>query len=119
MLTVKMTPDDGAEIKVEILARDILTWERAGKGRVLQHFLNNVNMVDLYWLTWTAARRLRLFTGDLRSFEETVEVEPETESEEDEGVDPTRPALSAVTSLPSPSQPASRPRRGPRKASAR
>lgn len=120
MIEVKITPDDGEPYRLDILSRDVLVWERTGKGRSFGTLMDDISMVAVYHLAWIAARRLGHFSGDLKVFEETCEVDMETDDEETAGEpDPTQPAQLAVASSRSPSRPASPRRSGPRRATAK
>ena len=118
MIDVTITPDGGGPIEVTIQSRDVLVWERTGKGRSFGTLMDDISMTAIYHLAWLAMRRLGHFAGDLKEFEATVEVSLE-EDQEDAEADPTPPALSVVSSSRSPSPPASRRRSGQAKVTAK
>jgi hypothetical protein len=89
VFTFKVVPDNGDPYEVTAGSRDVLTWEKSGKGRNVSKFRESMEMADLYRLAHIASRRLGLYAGDLREFEESVEIDL---SEEDQEPDPTRPA---------------------------
>lgn len=88
MFTFTVTPDNGEAFEVKAGSRDVLTWERTGKGKNLMTLRDGLAMGDLYRLAHIAARRQGLFNGDLKEFETTVELD----FEEDDEPDPTQPA---------------------------
>lgn len=89
MFNFKVTPDSGEPYEVIAGSRDVLTWEKTGKGRNLSVLRESLGMTDLYRLAHIASRRQGLFDGDLKTFEETVELDLD---DEDEEPDPTQPA---------------------------
>src|SRR5690606_19493834 len=119
MMTFEIIPDDGDPYRLEAGSRDVLMWEKAGKGRSFGQFGSgeSMRMEHLYGLAYYAARRQGLFTGSLAEWEQSVELRPVKDDEDDEEgtVDPTRPAPGDGSLSHSPSPPASRPRSGPRK----
>lgn len=87
MFTFKVKPDDADEFEVTAGTRDVLVWERTTKGASFGAVgQGDLKMVDLYKIAHIASRRLGLFTGDLKAFEETCEITFEEEGEPD----PTR-----------------------------
>ena len=107
MIDVTVTPDGGDAREVKILSRDVLVWERTGKGRSFGTLMEDISMIAMYHLAWIASRRLGYFVGDLAEFEATCEVGLETDEEGDAAPDPTRPAQLAGVSSLLPSRPAS------------
>jgi hypothetical protein len=94
MMDFTVTPDGGDPYEVKATSRDVLVWERTNRAKkVFSTLMEQLSMVDLYHLCWIACRRLGLFSGDLATFEQTCEVNPDTE-EEQEGPDPTQPVPS-------------------------
>ena len=89
-----VTPDNGEPFNVTATGRDVMAWERKGKDRSLHRLTRDMRMTDLYSLAHTAAQRQGLFSGDLRDFEESVELDVADEDEEAE--DPTRPGATAA-----------------------
>jgi hypothetical protein len=86
-------PDDGDPYSVTAESRDVLAWEKSGKGRVYSNLVRGtVHMADVYVLAHLASRREGLFTGTLSEFEKTATVELGSKDEEDEAADPTRTA---------------------------
>lgn len=117
--TFEVRPDDGEPYRVTAHSRDILTWEKAGKGRSLGELANNPSLGAFYGLAYFAARRQGLFTGTLAEFEQQVDLEPLDDEEDEEAPDPTRPGPLAEPSSTSPSSPASPPPSGQKKAGRR
>ena len=89
MFDFKVTPDNGEPFEVTATGRDVMAWERKGKDRSVARLTKDMRMTDLFALAHTAAVRQGLYTGDLRDFEESVEVDVADNDEEAE--DPTRP----------------------------
>jgi hypothetical protein len=80
---------DGAEpYRAEAKSRDVVAWERGGRGRSLGKLSESPQMGDLYSLAHVACRRLALFTGTLPEFEAQCDLT----FEESEPADPTRTA---------------------------
>lgn len=120
MLTVKLIPDHGEPVEIEAGTRDVYVWEKTNHGKTFAEFTRDVAVVDLYEIAWHAARRQGVFTGNLKDFVETYEIETEVEEKEDEDDDdkagPFGLVPSEETSSPSRSSPASRRRSGQKKA---
>lgn len=119
MMTFEVTPDDGDTYRLEAGSRDVLTWEKAGKGRSFGQLGSgeSMRMEHLYGLAYYAARRQGLFTGSLAEWEQSVELMPVKDDDDEEGtVDPTRPDPGDGNSSLSPSSPESLPRSGRTKA---
>lgn len=90
MFDFKVTPDSGAPFEVTAGSRDVLVWEKTGKGRNVSKFRNAMEMRDLYALAHIASRRQGLYSGELRDFEESVEIDI-VEDEDDDAEVPTPP----------------------------
>lgn len=122
MMTFDITPDNGQPYRLTAGSRDVLSWEKAGKGRSFRQLGQETTMAGLYGLAYFAARRQGHFGGSLAEWEESVELMPVRDDDEPddeeagEGVDPTQPAPTPDSSSPSPSPQASRPASGRRKA---
>lgn len=119
MMTFQITPDEGEPFRVVAGSRDVLAWEKAGKGRSFgQLSPETLHMMDLYGLSYFAARRQGLFVGTQQEWESSVDLMPIGDDKEDEGegVDPTQSTPTDGNSSPSPSPPASPRRSGQRKA---
>lgn len=117
MITLKVTPDTGEPYTVTATSRDVLMWEKTTQGnKSFFGLVKDPTMVDLYKVAHIASRRQGLFNGSLQEFENSCEVEGETEDEEP---DPTQSAHSADDSSSSQYEPVSAPPRGPRKANGR
>lgn len=89
--------ETGESFEVECTARDVLVWERTGRNKVFQELVRAQAMVDLYRIAHIAATRQGLYKDDLRTFEQTIDLEnldldDDPGDEDDEGVDPTRSA---------------------------
>src|SRR5690554_3921102 len=118
MMTFEIIPDDGDPYRLEAGSRDVLMWEKAGKGRSFGQFGSgeSMRMEHLYGLAYYAARRQGLFTGSLAEWEQSVELRPVKDDDEEGTVDPTRPDPGGGSLSPSPSSPESLPRSGRTKA---
>jgi len=94
MMNFQITPDNGEPYKLEAGSRDVLLWEKAGKGRAFSQLrTESMRMQDLYGLAYHAARRQGYFAGTLAEWEESVEIMPVKDDDEDEEgntVDPTQ-----------------------------
>ena len=88
MFDFTVTPDDGDPFEVTAGSRDTLVWERTTRGASLAQLSEGLKIADMYRIAHIASRRLGLFSGDLKSFEETCEIESRDTPE----VDPTQPA---------------------------
>jgi len=116
MITLTVTPDNGEPFEVTATARDLLSWERTTKGnKSFVDLINDPNLVDLYRVAHLACWRQGLFTGTQKEFEDSCEV---TGQAEDDDPDPTQSGASPEPSSDLPSEPASAPRSGRKKANA-
>lgn len=91
MIDFTIKPDNGEEFQVTAEARDVLVWERTTKYASVSKLSENTSMVDLYKLAHIASRRLGMFTGSLKDFEETCDLDFEHTTDDDEP-DPTQTA---------------------------
>ena len=81
------------QVKVTATSRDVLMWEKTTKGASFAKLESNLQIADLYALAWRAATRKGLFTGDLPTFQTTVDLEfKDTAAGSDGDADPTQPA---------------------------
>lgn len=88
MLNVKVTRDGEETEIVEVKARDISVWERAGVGRAFSNLRGGLRIADLEEMVHVALRRQGMDRGQtLEQFRATADVEPAKET-----VDPTQPA---------------------------
>jgi hypothetical protein len=115
MMTFRVSPDGGEPYQVTAYARDVLMWEKAGKGRAFGDMAEHTKIGDLYGLAYFASRRQGLYTGSLSEFEQDVDVNPVDQDEDEADPDPTPAAPSAASSSNSPSPPASPRRSGPKR----
>lgn len=88
MFTFRVLPDSGEPYELVARSRDVVTWEKGGRGRSLGKFAENPAMGDLYALAHAAALRQGQFAGPLTEFEQSVDVELIGETD----ADPTRTA---------------------------
>lgn len=86
MMRFKVVPDSGEAFEVEAKARDVLAWEKRGKGRKFSDF-REVTMAAMYELAYLAARRSGQWSGTLDEWCDLVDIEPV--GDDDEEVDPT------------------------------
>lgn len=92
MLNVKVEWDGEEPFEVEVKARDIAVWERAGAGRAFSNLRNGLKISELYEMTHVTLRREGLDRGlTLPQFEAVADVIPQKET-----ADPTRLAASAA-----------------------
>lgn len=84
MFTFTVKPDNGDAFEATATSRDVVMWEKTGKGRSLSRLSEDPHMSDLYSLAHIAVRRLGLFQGSLPDFETSVDLE----LEEAEAADP-------------------------------
>lgn len=92
MFQFKITPDGGEPYELTADSRDVLRWERGGKGRSVAKLRETLSFVDLYALAHLAAKRQGRADGSLAEFEESCTFEFVADEDEDESGDPTRPA---------------------------
>jgi len=97
--TITVKPDDGEPISLAIEARDALIWEKTGKGNPsILDYLREPSMVELYRLAHIAMKRQHQYPGDLKTFEETHDLNleaPIEDTPQDDEPDPTESAASA------------------------
>jgi hypothetical protein len=96
MFHLRVTLPGVEPIEVEADSRDIVAWERLGKGRHFGQLESALRMTDLAELGWFACERAGSLPNlpDRPKFLEQAIVlpfAPESE-EDDERLDPTRPA---------------------------
>jgi hypothetical protein len=94
MFNVHVTPDSGTPFDVPIGMRTILVWEKVGRGRSLSR-LAELSAMDMYSLTFTAAKASGQWTGTEAEFEAQCELEATADGDD---LDPTQPAPSAAES---------------------
>ena len=87
MITFKVTPDAGEPYEVTATSRDAYVWEKTGRGKTVKTALESGSIVDLTEIAYYACRRQGHFTGSLKEFAETHDIDA---AEEDEP-DPTQP----------------------------
>jgi hypothetical protein len=75
VFTLTIKPDGGEPYEVEATTRDVLVWEKAGQNRSMSRLVNDMRIADVYQVAHIAARRLQLFTGSLKDFEETCDLD--------------------------------------------
>jgi hypothetical protein len=85
MFKFTVKPDDADEFEAIATSRDVVMWEKLGKGRSVSKFAQGPTMADLYSLAHVTCRRLSLFSGSLDDFEKSVDLE----FEQGEAADPT------------------------------
>src|SRR5690606_7630074 len=111
-LTMEVAPDGQEPFKLVAGPRDILRWERTGKGRSASQLADGVSMTAVYEIAFQAVTRSGRWSGSFDEFCDSVDVSP---TDEDTDVDPTQGAASDGSSSSSPSPQESLPRSGPRK----
>jgi hypothetical protein len=89
MIKFKITNDDGDVTELTGTARDVLTWERTTRGAKFGDLADGMTFGALYKIAWLAAKRTHFFDGALAEWEESYDVEPANDDDEDESQDPT------------------------------
>lgn len=106
MFTFKVVPETGSPFIVKAGTRDVLAWEKTTKGnKSYAQLLAEPNLVDYYRICHIAAWRQQLFTGTLKEFEDSHDIDlatGEDRDEQDPEPDPTRPDHSTGASSSSP-----------------
>ncbi len=92
MFKMKITPDGGEAFELVTSTRDIAQWEKRNKGASFAGLQADMHMTDLYKIGHIAATRQGLYTGTLKEFEESVDIDMLDDEAE---VDPTRSGASA------------------------
>ena len=82
MFTVTVTPDGGDAYDVTATSRDVMAWEKGGKGRSLGRLAENASITDVVALAYLAAYRQGRFSGTREEFEATCDVELQAPDEE-------------------------------------
>jgi hypothetical protein len=89
MFNYTIRPDDGGEdIRVTADSRDVLNWEKAGKGRSISKLLAEPSIGDAYILAYLAGKRTGVITCTPTEFEQRYLIVMTGE----ESPDPTPPA---------------------------
>lgn len=97
MFEYTIYPDGGEPYEISCGTRDVLAWERAGKGRTSQDLVTG-SATATYSFLHAAATRQKLFSGSLADFEASVDLlaghhlTASSEGEDDAAV-PTNPDL--------------------------
>lgn len=82
MIRFEVTPDGGEPYELEAGPRDILAWEKTGKGRSFGALAERQTFADFYALAHITAKRLGRFDGTLAEFEASCDVVPRAGSAE-------------------------------------
>lgn len=90
MFRFKVMPDAGEPFEVTATTRDIAKWERTTKGASLAGLQSDLRAVDLYKVAFHAVTRQGLYSGALKDFEDSVDLDV-LDDDQDEP-DPTRSA---------------------------
>jgi hypothetical protein len=94
LMKLEVTPVDGSDTyRLELTSRDFLIWERTGRNRTFQSFMENISVTGLYELSHLAARREGLFGGNLPDWQAAVDVnavDPDQKTDGEMDEDPTR-----------------------------
>jgi hypothetical protein len=90
MFDFEIRPDHGEPYKLTAESRDVLVWEKTGRGRSLKTLTDNVSLADMYEISHIAARRQGFFNGNLGEWEKTVNLDLTDSGEPD----PTQSAAS-------------------------
>ena len=92
MFIFTIRPDAGESYELKATSRDVYVWERAGRDRTLQSFMENLSLEACYQVAHIAARRQGTFAGTLEDFAASHDLD--FREEEDEEPDPSQPAPS-------------------------
>lgn len=92
MIEFTVAPDDAEKYKVTAESRDIVVWERTGKGKSFASLMDDLRMTEMYRVAHIASRRQGLYDGTLPEFEAGVNLEFDVDMD---GPDPTPPGASA------------------------
>jgi hypothetical protein len=93
LFTFTVKPDGGDEYELEATSRDVLNWERTTKGASLSKFERDAMITDVYKISHFAAVRAQRFTGDLKEWQDSVDIEFEKDEEDaEDAVPPTKSA---------------------------
>ncbi len=98
MFRFRVSPDGAEPFEVEGKSRDVVRWEAMGRGRHIGQLESAPKMTDLAELAWCAAVRNGLYTGSVKDFLASCDVDalaPETDDdgEERDSLDPSRPGV--------------------------
>jgi hypothetical protein len=91
VFTFDVTPDEGELYRVTATSRDVVHWERTGKGRSLAQIGENARMTDLVDIAYIASVRHRLYEGKAEDFRASVDVEVIDTTEDDDLDDESGP----------------------------
>lgn len=85
MIRMRVTPDSGEPYTIEPASRDVLLWERSGKGRSISRLSEEPAVADLYSLAHTAARRQGRISMsvELAEFEQSVDLDVDRVTDDD------------------------------------
>jgi hypothetical protein len=77
MFTFRVFPDGAEPYEVTARSRDIVQWEKTGKGRSFGRLANEANLSfsDLTSLAYVTAKRQGRYFGSLEEFEQSSDVE--------------------------------------------
>lgn len=92
LLKLRVEPDGAEPYELEVLARDVYVWERAGRDRAVADLKDRPRLVDLAELAHAAARRTGKTSANLEEFLATTDVNGVDDDEDAEALDPTPPA---------------------------
>lgn len=67
--------DDGRELEITAGSRDQLAWEKAAQNRATSQILSEGRIENYFSLAHAAAKRQGMFTGTLKEFEDSVELD--------------------------------------------
>lgn len=79
MYTFKISPDNGEPFEARATSRDIVMWEKTGKGRSITKLGEDPQMTEMYVIAFYASRRLGLFGGTIQEFESSVDLDFDVE----------------------------------------
>lgn len=95
MFTFEIHQDGVADpYTVTAKSRDVVIWEKTGRGRYLGMIQERPSMTALAELAYVAARRMGRFTGTEADFQAQCDVEPVDDEDTQAAADPTPPAPS-------------------------
>ena len=92
MFIFTIRPDNADEYELKATSRDVYVWERTGKGRTLQTFMENLSLASCYEIAHIAARRQQTHAGTLAEFAASCDLDFEEEAAGGDEPDPSPPA---------------------------
>lgn len=90
MYEFRVIPDHADPFDLTVSSRDVLLWERTGKGKYAAKLAETGSYSDFYSIAYIAARRQGLWEGTREEFEQQCDIELSDDEEDAPAVDPTQ-----------------------------